>query len=131
MDKVKKWFFDEEDEFEEVENNFLEGIESALLSGSGLRANPIVIDAVNRGYFFPKASIMFGHRNEALKLLLDISFNTDELVLELSVLSKYEVEDERAYKHPIPPEDQESALQYFHAVLATIYSQILAEREDI
>ena len=121
---------DDEEETEEVENNFLAGIESALFSGSGLRTNPIVIDAVNRGYFFPKASVMFNHRREALKLLLDISFNTDELVLELSILSTYEVEDDRSYKHPIPPEDQESALQYFHGVLATIYSQIIAERED-
>lgn len=121
---------DDEDEVEEVENNFLAGIESALFSGSGLRTNPIVVDAVNRGYFFPKASVMFEHRREALKLLLDISFNTDELILELSVLSTYEVEDDRSYKHPIPPEDQEIALQYFHGVLATIYSQILTEREN-
>ena len=121
---------DDEEEAEEVENNFLVGIESALFSGSGLRTNPIVIDAVNRGYFFPKASVMFEHRREALKLLLDISFNTDELVLELSILSTYEVEDDRPYKHPIPPEDQESALQYFHSILAKIYTQILAEREE-
>lgn len=121
----------DEEETEEIENNFLAGIESALFSGSGLRTNPIVIDAVNRGYFFPRASVMFEHRREALKLLLDISFNTDEFVLELSILSTYEVEDDRPYKHPIPPEDQESALQYFHSVLATIYSQIMAEREDI
>lgn len=122
---------DDEEETEEVENNFLAGIESALFSGSGLRTNPIVIDAVNRGYFFPKASVMFEHRSEALKLLLDISFSTDEFVLELSILSTYEVEDDRSYKHPISPEDQESALQYFHGVLATIYSQIMTEREDI
>ena len=49
---------DDEDEVEEVENNFLEGIESALFTGSGLRTNPIIIDAVNRGYFFPRASVM-------------------------------------------------------------------------
>lgn len=122
---------DDEDEAEEIENNFLTGIESALFSGTGLRTNPIVIDAVNRGYFFPKASVMFGHRREALKLLLDISFNTDELVLELSVLSTYEVEDDRSYKHPISPEEQENALQYFHSILARIYSQIIAEREDV
>lgn len=121
---------DDEEEAEEVENNFLTGIESALFSGSGLRTNPIVIDAVNRGYFFPKATVMLEHRRDALKLLLDISFNTDDLVLELSVVTTYEIEDERPYKHPIPPEDQEEALQYFHGVLAEIFTQILGERED-
>lgn len=121
---------DDDEEVEEVENNFLAGIESALFSGYGLRTNPIVIDAVNRGYFFPKASVMFEHRIEALKLLLDISFSTNEFVLELSIISTYEVEEERPYKHPIPQEDQENALQYFHGVLATIYKQILDERED-
>lgn len=121
---------DDEEEAEGVENNFLVGIESALFSGSGLRTNPIVMDAVNRGYFFPKASVMFVHRREALKLLLDISFNTDELVLELSILSTYEVEDDHLYKHPIPQEDQESMLQCFHSILTEIYTQILAEREE-
>ena len=121
---------DESDEAEEVENNVLAGIESALFAGSGLRSNPIVIDAVNKGYFFPKATIMLEHRIDALKLLLDISFNTDELVLELSILATYEIEDERAYKNPIPPEDQENALQYFHEIMVKIYNQILAEREN-
>lgn len=120
----------DEEEVEVIEDNFLVGIESALFSGSGLRTNPIVIDAVNRGYFFPKASIMFEHRREALKILLDISFNSDDFLLELSILSTYEVEDDRPYKHPIPSEDQESVLQYFHGTLAAIYSQIVAERED-
>lgn len=120
----------DDEDAEEMENNFLVGIESALLSGSGLRTNPIVMDAVNRGYFFPKASVMFEHRIEALKLLLDISFNTDDLVLELSIISTYEVEDDRPYKHPIPPEDQENVLQYFHNVIAQIYTQIITERED-
>lgn len=120
---------EDEEEVEEVENNFLVGIESALFLGSGLRTNPIVIDAVNRGYFFPKVAIMFEHRQEALKLLLDISFNTDELILELSILSTYEIEEGRDYKHPIASEDQESVLQYFHGVLSTIYLQILDERK--
>ena len=65
----------------------------------------------------------------ALKLLLDIAFNSDELLLELSISSTYEIEEDRHYKHPIPPEDQETALQYFHSVLAEIYAQILNERE--
>lgn len=119
-----------EEEAEEAENNFLSGIESALFSGSGLRTNPIVIDAVNRGYFFPKATVMLEHRCDALKLLLDISFNTDELLLELSIISTYEVEDDRIYKHPIPPEDQEDILQYFHGVLADIFMQLVSQRED-
>ena len=119
----------DDEEAEEMENNFLTGIESALFSGSGLRTNPIVMDAVSRGYFFPKASVMFDHRIDALKLLLDIAFNSDELLLELSISSTYEIEEDRHYKHPIPPEDQETALQYFHSVLAEIYAQILNERE--
>ena len=118
-----------DDDAEEVENNVLAGIESALFAGSGLRTNPIVVDAVNKGYFFPKATVMLEHRIDALKLLLDISFNTDDLVLELSILSTYEIEDERAYKNPIPPEEQENALQYFHEILVKIYDQILIERE--
>ena len=120
---------DESDDAEEVENNVLVGIESALFAGSGLRTNPIVVDAVNKGYFFPKATIMLENRNDAVKLLLDIAFNTDDLVLELSILSTYEIEDERVYKNPIPPEDQEYALQYFHEILVGIYNQILIERE--
>lgn len=121
---------DNDEEVEEVENNFLTGIESALFSGSGLRTNPIVIDAVNKGYFFPKSTVMLEHRKDAVKLLLDISFNTDDLVLELSVITTYEIEDDRAYKNPIPPEEQEEALQYFHSVLSTIFTQLLSERES-
>lgn len=120
---------EDDEEAEEVENNFLAGIESALLTGSGLRTNPIVIDAVNRGYFFPKATVMLEHRREAIKLLLDISFSTDDLVLELSIISTYELEDDHSYKHPIPSEDQEEALQYFHSVLTEIFNQMLLERE--
>ena len=117
-----------EEEAAAAEDNFLTGIESALFSGSGLRTNPIVIDAVNKGYFFPKATVMLEHRRDALKLLLDVSFNTDDLVLELSVVTTYEVEDERAYRNPIPPEEQEVALQYFHQVFATIFANLIQER---
>ena len=119
---------DEDAEVEEIENNFLTGIESALFSGSGLRTNPIVVDAVNRGYFFPKATIMFEHKRDAIKLLLDISFNSDELLLEVSIISTYEVDDERTYKRPMLPDDQETILQYFHSVIAEIYGNLLAER---
>ena len=121
---------DEDGEEERVENNFLAGIESALFSGTGLRTNPIVVDAVSKGYFFPKASIMLEHKREAIKMLLEVSFNTDDLVLELSVISTFEIEDGKEYKHPMLIEEQKSELQYFHGVLNTIYSELIQEREN-
>lgn len=130
VQRFEDYELEDDEEAEEVESDFLTGIESALLSGSGLRTNPIVVDAVNKGYFFPKATVMLEHRIDALKLLLDISFNTDDLTLELSVVTTYEIEEERSYKRPIPPEDQEDALQYFHSVIAEIFSGLLSKRNE-
>ena len=118
----------EEEIEEEVENNFLAGIESALFTGFGLRTNPIVVDAVNKGYFFPKAIIMLEHRREALKMLLDVSFNTDELLLEVSIVATYDVEEGRISKRPISIDEQTSALQYFQNVINSIYQDIKNER---
>ena len=118
--------FDEDEE--EIENNFLEGIESALFTGSGLRSNPIIVDAVEKGYFFPKATLLFEHRLEAIKLLVDISFNTDDLLLEISIVASYEIADGQALKHPISVTEQTQALQYFHGVISEIYYTLKEER---
>lgn len=119
----------EAEDQEELEDSILSGIKSALLSGTGLRSNPIVIQAVDKGYFFPKATIMFEHKREAEKILLDIAFNSDDLLLEINMVATYEVEDGRSYKHPMLPEDQTEILQYFHDVMQQIYKGIIAARE--
>ena len=114
---------------EELEESILSGIKSALLSGTGLRSNPIVIQAVDRGYFFPKATIMFEHKREAEKILVDFAFNSDDLLLEINMITTYEVEDERPYKRPMMPEEQAEILHGFHDVMQHIYKEIIDERE--
>jgi len=121
--------FPDENGQEELEESILSGIKSALLSGTGLRSNPIVIQAVDRGYFFPKATILFEHKREAEKILVDFAFNSDELLLEISMITTYEVEDERLYKHPMMPEEQAEILHDFHDVMQHIYKEIIDERE--
>lgn len=119
---------EDEEEAEEMTESILSGIKSALLNGSGLRSNPIVTQAVERGYFFPKATIMFEHRREAQRILIDVAFNSDELLLEINVVSTYEVEEGRAYKHPFLADDQKVALEDFHDVISEIYGALKDER---
>lgn len=118
----------EAEDQEELEDSILSGIKSALLSGTGLRSNPIVIQAVDKGYFFPKATIMFEHKREAEKILVDFTFNSEELLLEINMVTTYEVEDGHLYKHPMLPEDQAEILQYFHDVMQQVYKDIIASR---
>lgn len=120
---------DPEENDEEWEESILSGIKSALLSGTGLRSNPIVIQAVDRGYFFPKATVMFEHKMTVDKILVDIAFNSDDLLLEISMITTYEVEDGRAYKRPMMPKDQSEILQEFHDVMQCIYKEIIDLRE--
>lgn len=114
---------------EELEESVLSGIKSALLSGTGLRSNPIVIQAVDRGYFFPKATIMFEHKREAEKILVDFAFNSDELLLEISMVTTYEVEDGRSFKRPMMPEEQAEILHEFHDIMQHIYKEIIDAHE--
>jgi len=119
---------DDGEDQEALEESILNGIKSALLSGSGLRSNPIVVQAVDRGYFFPKATIMFEHKREATKILVDITFNTDDLLLEVVIVATYEIEDGRTYKHPMPVDEQKVILREFHDIIQEIYNQIQEER---
>lgn len=121
----------DEDEQEELEESILSGIKSALLSGTGLRSNPIVIQAVDKGYFFPKATIMFEHKRGAKKILVDFAFNSDELLLEINMVTTYEVEDGRTYKCPMMPDEQTEILHGFHDIMQNIYKEIIDERENM
>lgn len=121
----------DEDEQEELEESILSGIRSALLSGTGLRSNPIVIQAVGKGYFFPKATIMFEHKREAEKILVDFAFNTDELLLEINMITTYEIDDGRPYKRPMMPEDQAAILHDFHDIMQQIYNELVNERDAL
>lgn len=118
----------DENEDEELETSILNGIKSALLSGSGLRSNPIVVNAVDHGYFFPKAVIMLEHKRGAEKILVDVSFNTDDLLLEIFVVATYEIEDGRAYKHPMSVDQQKGILEEFHNIIQEIYNSLREER---
>lgn len=113
---------------DELEESILSGIKSALLSGTGLRSNPIVIQAVDKGYFFPKATIMFEHKREASKILVDFAFNSDELLLEINMITTYEIDDGRPYKRPMMPEEQAEILHEFHNIMQDIYKDIIDER---
>lgn len=119
---------DDEEEQEELKGSILSGIKSALLSGSGLRSNPIVVQAVGKGYFFPKATIMFEHKREAQRILVDFTFNSDELLLEIVMVTTYEIDDGRPYKHPILVDEQKNILEDFHDIIQEIYNQIRKER---
>ena len=123
--------FSDEEEQEELEESILSGIKSALLSGTGLRSNPIVIQAVDKGYFFPKATIMFEHKRDAEKILVDFAFNSDELLLEINMVTTYEVEDGRTYKCPMMPDEQAEILHGFHDIMQNIYKEIIDEREKM
>lgn len=111
-----------------LEGSILNGIQSALLSGTGLRSNPIVIQAVDKGYFFPKATVMFEHKRNAEKVLVDFAFNTDDLLLEINMIGTYEIEENRAYKRPMLPDDQAEILHDFHDVMQKLYKEIVDER---
>ena len=117
-----------EDDEDDLEGSILNGIQSALLSGTGLRSNPIVIQAVDRGYFFPKATVMFEHKRNAEKILVDFAFNTDDLLLEINMIGTYEIEENRAYKRPMLPDDQAEILHDFHDIMQKIYKEIVDER---
>lgn len=119
-----------EDNEDDLEESILNGIKSALLSGTGLRSNPIVIQAVGRGYFFPKATIMFEHKQNAEKILVDFAFNTDDLLLEINMIGTYEIEENRIYKHPMMPNDQAEILHDFHDIMQKIYKEIIDERSE-
>jgi len=125
---VEEDHIDEEGQ-EELEESILSGIRSALLSGTGLRSNPIVIQAVGKGYFFPKATIMFEHKREAEKILVDFSFNTEELLLEINMITTYEIDDGHPYKRPMMPENQATILHEFHDIMQQIYNELIAERD--
>ena len=118
----------EETEQETITQSILTGIKSAHLSGTGLRSNPIVMQAVEKGYFFPKATIRFEHKRAALEIVVDVAFNTDELLLEINMISTYEVEDDKAFRFPMDVNEQKSALEEFHDSIQAIYSQIISER---
>jgi len=117
-------------EQETLAQSILSGIKSAQLSGTGLRSNPIVIQAVAKGYFFPKATIRFEHKREAQQIVVDVAFNTDDLLLEINMITTFEVEDERPYKHPMLIDDQKIVLENFHNAIQELYGQILAERAE-
>lgn len=128
--KVKKNTDEELDSEEEeiVQNSILTGIESALLTGFGLRNNQIVVNAVDKGYFFPKATVMFEHRYAAQKVLIDVSFSTEELLLEIMVVGTYEIEENRDLKTPISETEQAAILCEFHDVIQDIYLKIVSSR---
>lgn len=72
---------------------------------------------------------MFEHKREAEKILVDFAFNSDDLLLEINMITTYEVEDERPYKRPMMPEEQAEILHGFHDVMQHIYKEIIDERE--
>lgn len=115
----------EDDDEEKVEEDLLQGINSALLKGSGLRTNSFVQKCLDQGYYFGQTSIKYGHKREAIKIILNISFKSKEKFAEIAISNSYEIEDSKEVRKVLPISEQKEILRYFHSILISIFYNLV------
>lgn len=112
----------------EDEQDILNGINSALIHGSGLRSNQFVQRCLDQGYYFTQTVVKFAHRQEAIKINLGLQFKDNDKFAELSLLSSYEVENDIDYRKVLSLDEQKDYLQHFHKCLYGLFDNLLDEQ---
>ncbi len=74
LDDVKGITINKGEEIKEVEDEELEGISEAALSGVGLRTNNFVQKCEEEGFYFNSVTILYQHKTDPKQVVLSIEF---------------------------------------------------------
>ncbi len=114
----------------DVEEEELHGLNSALLSGNSLLTNPFVIKCLNHGFYFSYARILFEHKDNPKQVEIELNSKQRNYVLEVNVVSTYEIEDGNPQKIPFDDSEQRAYLSFFNDVLMSLHRQIRGSRDS-
>lgn len=118
----------DEDGPQEAEAIVLNGINSAILHGSGLRSNSFVQNCISHGYYFSEATIKYSHRREALEITIELAFKGKEKYAQIAICSSHESNEDGNYRVVLPADEQQIHLNEFYSQLADIFATLLTQQ---
>ncbi|MCZ7393145.1 MAG: hypothetical protein ABOK23_08735 [Candidatus Methanoperedens sp.] len=148
IDKVlqyeyKKWKLEEvvtirvrkgeesEEELEEADKKFLEGINDAILHGHNLRTNPFVIKCEKSGYYFPSIILKMAHKTEPYKISLEVQFKFRPDMPEINIVDSFMVEESAEKSYVLEKEFRKQTLDNFFHDIIGIYNNVAGAEKNI
>lgn len=110
-----------DEEIMEKDEEFLEGINDAILNGHNLRTNPFVKECEMAGYYFPMIIMKMAHKYEPYKIHLEIQFKFRPDMPEIKVENSFIVEETNEKQYVLDKEFQKQSLDKFFHDFILIY----------
>ncbi len=113
-----------DEELEEADKKFLEGINDAILHGHNLRTNPFVITCERSGYYFPSVIMKMAHKTEPYKINLEVQFKFRPDMPEINIVDSFMVEDGTEKSYILEKDFRKQTLDTFFHNIIGIYNNI-------
>lgn len=137
--KADKWRLDDvtgieikrDEQTEEVEDEMLQGISEAALSGNDLRTNSTVQKCENEGYYFTGIRLLYQHKSEAKKIEIKISFKENPRdAFDIEIKKEYEIIDDVAKTATFDDSFVEDVRDDFRSMILEIYTGFYRELQE-
>jgi calcineurin-like phosphoesterase family protein len=115
---------DETEELEEVQKEYLEGINDALLKGHNLRTNPFVKACEKSGYYFPAVIMKMTHKTEPYKIHLEVQFKFRPEMPEVNIDESFLIEKDGDKSFQLDPDFKKRELNNFIHDIFSIYDKL-------
>jgi len=125
--KIRKGEELEDEEFPEIAEIDLRGINEALLRGDNLRTNETVKKFEKSGYYFSGIIIKLAHKHDPIKIFVETLFKSKPELPEINIKKSVEVMDDMENTKILPINEQEKYLKEFWEILYKIYSEFIEE----
>ena len=122
----------ENDETEQLTENepsgTLSGINSAVLSGDGLRNNDFVKDCMEQNFIFSSMRYKLSHKKHPITIEIDVTFKHKDL--KVIIVKTWRTEEDGVdYISPLSLVEQEQYIDYFQNVAYSVYSNLIKEQK--
>ena len=124
---------DETKELDEEEDSALsnlQGITSAILSGTSIRNNSFVQECLQNDFYITTMGYKFESLADLREVVLEINFKYDDLKIDICETYEYDSDADGLHLHPAMLDVQEEILKMFQTAAYEQYTEILERQRQ-
>ena len=118
---------DDEDSGDSTGN--LQGITSAIVSGTSLRTNSFIQDCLKNQFSIATMGYKFEDINDLTKVIIEINFKSNDIKIDISKTYEFDEVEVRERIHPLLLDQQEEIIKIFQNAAYSIYTDILESQK--
>jgi hypothetical protein len=118
------------DEEEDMSQTNLQGITSAILSGTSIRNNSFVQECLQNNFYITTMGYKFECMEDLREVVVEINFKYDDLKIDICKTYEYDSDVENLCLHPAMLDVQEEILKMFQKVAYEQYMKIVERQEQ-